>query len=365
MKCNFLKTDYTRAVLAVLFAMLCHTTVSAQVTIEARIDSAELLIGEQTAIHLETCFDAGSKVQMPVLNDTLTRGVEIVEVLKPDTQKLNDGKRLQVTNTYIVTSFDSAFYYIPPFRITVDGQVYESKALPLKVISIPVDTVHIDKFYGYKDNMEPEFVLSDWVMFFVYPILILLFGALLFYVVKRYRDNKPILRKVHIEPKLPAYEVALKEIEGIKEEKAKYADNPKAYYTILTDALRKYIADRFEFNAMEMTSAEIIDKLMASNDREALRNIKELFGTADLVKFAKYKPMLNENDMNLISAVAFVNSTKIEIPEDKREKPKDIIIEEPRSKKAKELLLYAIIGTSILLCGAVALLGYEIYKLFI
>ena len=67
---------------------------------------------------------------------------------------------------------------------------------------------------------------------------------------------------------------------------------------------------RFGFNALEMTSSEIIDQLLEMNDKEAISDLKLLFQTADLVKFAKHNPQMNENDANLINAIDFINETK-------------------------------------------------------
>ena len=63
-----------------------------QVTVRASIDSLQLLVGEQTKIHLEVSMDANRKLQLPVINDTLVRGVEVLDIARPDTQKLNDNK---------------------------------------------------------------------------------------------------------------------------------------------------------------------------------------------------------------------------------------------------------------------------------
>ena len=82
----------------------------------------------------------------------------------------------------------------------------------------------------------------------------------------RFFDNKPIIRKVKVEPKLPPHQLAMQEIERIKNEKVWQKGEPKEYYTELTDALRTYIKDRFGFNALEMTSTEIIDKF-AGNEK--------------------------------------------------------------------------------------------------
>ena len=127
---------------------------------------------------------------------------------------------------------------------------------------------------------------------------------------KRIRDNKPIIRKVKVEPKLPPHQLAMQEIERIKSEKVWQKGQSKEYYTELTDAIRTYIKNRFGFNALEMTSSEIIDKLLQMNDKDAISDLRSLFQTADLVKFAKHSPLMNENDANLISAIDFINETK-------------------------------------------------------
>lgn len=99
--------------------------VEAQVTVDVRIDSLELWVGEQTRITLDVSTDTKSKLIMPQLKagDMLTPGVEVVEVAKADTQQLNEGARRLVSQSYIVTSFDSALYYLPPFVVKVDGKI--------------------------------------------------------------------------------------------------------------------------------------------------------------------------------------------------------------------------------------------------
>ena len=62
----------------------------------------------------------------PAYTDTLVRGVEIIETVKPDTQFLNDRHDGDYAGVHF-TSFDSALYYLPPMPVTVDGKVYNSK----------------------------------------------------------------------------------------------------------------------------------------------------------------------------------------------------------------------------------------------
>lgn len=216
---------------------------------------------------------------------------------------LNDGRRSLITQEYTVTSFDSALYYLPPMEVLVDNKAYRSKALALKVYSMPVDTLHPDQFFGPKPVMKAPFAWEDWYMAIACAVLFAPFLLLLIYLVKRIRDNKPIIRKVKVEPKLPPHQLAMQEIERIKSEKVWQKGQSKEYYTELTDAIRTYIKNRFGFNALEMTSSEIIDKLLQMNDKDAISDLRSLFQTADLVKFAKHSPLMNENDANLISAI--------------------------------------------------------------
>ena len=136
-------------------------------------------------------------------------------------------------------------------------------------------------------------------------------------------------------------------------------------YTELTDAIRTYIKDRFGFNALEMTSSEIIDKLLEMNDKEAISDLKLLFQTADLVKFAKHNPQMNENDANLINAIDFINETKQLEEENQKPQPTEITIIEKRSLRVKAMLICGIALLSAALIGTFIYIGLQLYNLFV
>lgn len=348
----------------VLALMFIGNGYAQSVTVDASIDSLQILIGEQTRIKLEVSLDANKRAIFPVYKDTLVHGVEIIDIAKPDTQLLNDGKRALITQEYTITSFDSALYYLPPMEVLVDNKSYQSKALALKVYSVPVDTLHPDQFFGPKNIMDAPFAWEDWYLFIACVLLLTPFLLVAIYLVKRIRDNKPIIRKVKVEPKLPPHQVAMQEIERIKQEKIWQKGQPKEYYTELTDALRTYIRERFGFNALEMTSAEIIDKLLETNDREALSDLRALFQTADLVKFAKHNPMMNENDANLLNAVDFINETKEKEDENVKPQPTEITIVEKRSLQTKLLLGAGAAVAVAAFIWAVVYICKELYNYF-
>ena len=334
------------------------------VTVDATIDSLQILIGEQARIKLQVSVDAHKHALFPVYPDTLVRGVEVLEVARPDTQWLNDGRRMLITQEYTITSFDSALYYLPPMEVMVDTQRYYSKALALKVYSMPVDTLHPDQFFGPKDIMKAPFAWEDWYVAIACVLLFVPFLLLLIYLVKRIMDNKPIIRKVKIEPQLPPHQLAMQEIERIKSEKVWQKGLSKEYYTELTDVLRVYIKGRFGFNAQEMTSTEIIDKLLEINDKDAIRDLMELFRTADLVKFAKHTPLMNENDANLVNAIDFINDTKEKEDENAKPQPTEITVVEKRSLRTKVLLGLGIAVLAAVLIGSLVYVGKELYNYF-
>lgn len=336
----------------------------AQVTVDARIDSLELLVGEQAHIKLDVSADAKANLILPQLKagDMLTPGVEVVEVSRPDSQQLNEGARMLITQLYTVTSFDSALYYLPPFVVKVDGKEFQSKNLALRVLSIPVDTVHTDRFPGPKDIVDLPFSWSsDESPVFWLAVGLFIWVLLLFYLYIRFRDNKPIIKIIKQAPKLPPHAEAMHEIDQIKAEKTWAKEDSKEYYTRLTEILRTYIKKRYGFNAMEMTSTEIIDRLLALKDAESLDELRSLFRTADLVKFAKYNTQINENDANLVSAIEFINQTKVEADPTVKPKPDAVMVEQQRSRRK---LLGMRLILIVLAAIGFALLGWIVWMLY-
>ena len=353
-------------IIILLLSLFTVNNIFAQsVTVEAKIDSLQILIGEQAKIELQVALDANQIAVFPTYRDTLVRGVEVLDVSKPDTQFLNNRQRMLISQEYTITSFDSALYYLPPMVVEVNNNDYKSNPLALKVYSFPVDTLNPDMFFGQKSVMKPAFVWGDWYWLFICSFLAIPLLILLIYLIMRIRDNKPIIRTVKVEPKLPPHQAALQEIERIKNEKVWQKGDSKEYYTQLTDTIRTYIRDRFGFNALEMTSSEIIERLLEENDKTAINDLKELFETADLVKFAKHNPLINENDANLVNAIEFVDETKVVEDENAKPQPTEITIIEKRSLRTKIILGCSI---AVLSAGLIAILIYiitQLYNLFV
>jgi len=333
----------------------------AQVLVEAKLDSAQMFIGQQMNLQLSVTFDAKQKLQLPDIKkgQELIPNIEVVDLGKPDTAVLDEGKRLTVSQAYTITAWDSALYRLPPMQVMVDTSRFESEALALKVYTVDVDTLHLDQFFPPNDIMELPFLWAEWRMVLLGGILLLLMIACIIYLWYHVKHGKPIVRFVRRKKKLPPHQIAMTEIERIKSERKWAEEDSKEYYTLLTDTLRNYIRDRYGFNALEMTSSEIIDRLVSENNEEALDELREIFRTADLVKFAKWSTLINENDANLVAAVEYVNQTKIE--PDPNAKPEPEVIKETDQKRLTQvkIMRVAMIVLGVL---SVALLAWVAWR---
>lgn len=347
----------------VLFIALCASGAKAQnVVLNAEIDTFQMMIGEQTRIKLELSVDTGYKVAMPQPGKELMPGIELLEK-KSAIKSVNESRRNVYTDEYLITSFDSTLYNIPPFKVLVDSCEYQSNSLALAVYTMPIDTANLQNICGPKDVWDVELTWEEYRDAVHLGIIVLFLALALAWVVVRFVKNKPIIRIVKIKPKVPSHIAALNKIESIKSDETWRNDGDiKDFYTRLTDALREYMHDRFGFNATEMTTSEILDYLRVIDSKENISELKEILETADLVKFAKMRPAINENDRNMANAIEYVNVTK-NIEEEKQE-PTEKRIVNHRSLFEKRALIVSIVIIVVVLIGVIALLTTDLYNLF-
>jgi len=353
-----------KRILTVIILMAGLLPVMAQVSVEASIDSIEMFIGEQVHVTVKATMKEGAKAEFPVFQPTqqIIPGVEVLNSRELGVKSTDNGV-VERSVVYTLTSFDDTLYYLPPFVVKVDGKPYESKNLALKVLGVEVDTTRVDQFFGPKDVQDNPFLWSEWSPLFWLSVLMLLLFALAYYLYLRLRDNKPIMASIRIVKKLLPHQKAMKEIEQIKADKMVTSENQKEYYTKLTETLRKYIEERYGFRAMEMTSSEIIERLTAAQDKTGLDELRQLFTTADLVKFAKYSTLINENDANLVSAIDFINQTKLEnVPVEETVKPQ-LTEEQIRSKQTRSVLKWVITAIAVVCAAILIYVVYATYQL--
>ena len=343
-----------------MLALILAQSRAQGVFVEQKIDSIGIFIGQQAHVTVTVTADENAQVVFPDWKPRtfLVPGVELLAI-EIDSAKADNGQKSRLRRLTI-TSFDENLYALPPVEVKVDGKPYKSEQLALKVVTMDVDTLHPNEFFPPKDVQDNPFLWSEWSGLLWLSLLIVALCALGVWLQLRLKANKPIITSIRIIKKILPHQRAMKAIEEIKAEHMTASDDPKEYYTRLTDTLRQYINERFGFNAMEMTTSEIIDNLQKSGDQTMIGELKDLFETADLVKFAKYSTLIGENDLNLVNAINFIDQTKLEgQPTEERIVPQ--LSDDDKKTQQNRVVIKTLLG--IIAVAVVVLTIYVIYRI--
>lgn len=335
--------------------MLSVFAAEAQVSVESRLDSAQILVGSQARLTV-TVRNApeNASMEFPTYKPEteMSPGIEVVKTVE-------DTVGSDVQRIYVLTAWDEGKYSTPPLTVKVNGKAFPTKSIPLQVNTIKVDTAHADSIRPMRDVVGNPYSWDEWSPLFWAGIIALLLGVMAYYLYVRLRDNKPIISRVRFIKRLLPHEKALQNIERIKAEHLAESTDQKEYYTELTDTLRQYLEDRFGIKAKEMTSSEIIYRLEREEDKSKIDELREVFETADLVKFAKYSVQNNINDMYLSSVVKFIDNTKQEnapTVEKVGTKLSDKDKKKMRTRKGVR------VSIAVLLIAAAALLAFVVWR---
>lgn len=112
-------------------------------------------------------------------------------------------------------------------------------------------------------------------------------------------------------PPLPPHIAAIQALETLHNQKLWQSGRHKQYYSGLTDILRTYLAGRYGFGAMEMTSDEILAAVRRYDlPQKCVMDLQAILRDADLAKFAKAQSEGTTNEDNYLNAYYFVEETK-------------------------------------------------------
>lgn len=310
-----------------LLISITHRSFAQRASVQATVQPAEIQIGEQALINLKVIAPKDKTIQFPVYQKEIIPGLEVLTMLPPDTVIENNVATMNFK--YVVTSFDSTLYYVPHMPIFDGTDTIFSNSFGLKVTS-PVlkdsTVAYLEKMNtGQTDSIDfrqlqlndikpiqkPPFVWTDyiWILWIVLGfILLLLLIGLIIILVLRKKEKGYFFTPPQV---LPPHVRAIQELDKLKAEKIWQQGREKEYYTKITDILRTYMFERFRINAMEMTSGEILTEIRKKSEGDSVyNNLVQILSVADMVKFAKHKPYMDENDLSLMNAYFFVNQTR-------------------------------------------------------
>ena len=251
------------------------------------VDTTAIRIGEQ--LHYRIRVNATEGVQFPELKLDSLQKFEVVEALPIDSLK----NRLE--KSYLLTCFDSGQYLIPRQEVRIGTRKYLTDSLLLSVATVKVDTSKQGLFPIKAINREPK-TMDDYKhwLWWLFGLLVLL--AVIGYVVFR---KKAAVPKAKVS--IPPFQQAMERLQSLDEKSLLEENKVKPYYSELTDIVRTYIERAIHIPALESTTRELLVTMRDFNDSsdlgisaETLEELQKVLQQADLVKFAKSKPLIEE-----------------------------------------------------------------------
>jgi hypothetical protein len=135
-----------------------------------------------------------------------------------------------------------------------------------------------------RDIKPPMEIPSGWEWFW-WTLGTLAVAIILFALWKWWQKRRS---QIPVEPPVPAH-VRAKEM---LEKALALITHPKPFCTLVSDTIRTYLEERFDFRAPERTTEEFLHELRDTDwlSAEQKEKLGEFLERCDLVKFARYEP---------------------------------------------------------------------------
>ncbi|NMH25886.1 hypothetical protein [Flavobacterium solisilvae] len=345
----------------ILYILLLFTTSLFAQKVTTSIDSTKKKIGAEFKLTLKTDVDTFSKVKFP--NGKFFGNLEVLESYKIDT--IRNGNRYELIKKYGLTQFDSGKYLIPKLPVIINGKKVFSDSIKIEISDVKVDTLK-QKMYDIK-NIIP--VKSDFGNWWIYLLILLGLAVIGYFVYRFIKKKKTEEKPVVIEFKSPI-EKATTLLQQLEKKELWQKGEIKNYYSELTDIARNYIEEEIQIPAMESTTSELILGLRNAAKQKKLKlsaetveNLEKVLKQADLVKFAKVKPLdfeIEEDKKRISNSIVTIHNS---IPEIVEENDELELWNEQQKEKArleklkKEKRKRIIIGVSVSVFLVVTTLG--------
>lgn len=283
---------------------------SSPVSVESRIDKTTITIGDTVRYHVRLSRAPNVQVRWPGLAANLG-AFEIRDYDKPEPREEKESIIEEVA--YTISTFDTGTFVIPPLALQYLALPDTAwRQLETERLEIRVNSVLPSEAGDIRNVKAPWELPRDWrtiILISAIAAAVLLLAGLGYYWWRR-RQGKGLLPKSE-EPKRPAHELALEELQQLRASDLLQRGEVKAFYSILSEIVRRYIEGRYEVMALEMTTYEVNQALRkVESNLNACDEAREILEASDLVKFAKLIPPIEQGETLINRAEAFVEATK-------------------------------------------------------
>ena len=338
--------------LYLLFIALSTSLFAQQKQVLTSIDTTKNKIGAEFKLTLKTTVKTTSKVAFPNLKNI--GPLEVIESYPIDTVKKND--QIELIKKYGLTQFDSGRYTIPAVKILIDKKPFFSDSIKVEVANVAVDTLK-QKMYDIKGIIKAQDSWGNWWLYLLITLVII--GAVAYWYLK--------IRKKPVAPEVVIYKTPIEKatslLNTLEQKELWQKGDVKAYYSELTDIARNYIEEAIAIPAMESTTAELVAGLKAASQKkkmklsqETIDNLERVLKQADLVKFAKSKPLdfeitedrnkIQKAILTLDNAIPVVVESEEENVLNEAQKQKQLQLQLEKERRAK-IRTYVGVGVGI------------------
>lgn len=256
------------------FAFLQNSVIS------TTVDKQAILIGERIEFTIQVFLPNHKTFGFPKI-DSMAH-FEIVGRSGVDTQIVQGGMTMK--ETLSITSWDSGKWSIP----SITFQKVKTKPIPVIVSFSPFDASK--PYHDIKDIIDvPKSPESNWWWYAIGAVFLIALFFLFFPGRKKHEiQEKPVSTET-------VYRETIKRLEKLRDQHLEDT-NVTLFYTTLIDIFRNYLERRKNIKSFSQTTDDLAVQLkkLKLSDEEYSRLVENL-QLSDMVKYARYKPVGEEN----------------------------------------------------------------------
>lgn len=278
-----------------------------RVVVQASVDQDAITIGDPIRYTVTVTAQTNIDVKVPVFSDRLG-DFDVIDFGELSPQPTED--HAITARWYTLTIFTTGYHIIPAPSVpytTADGAEHmaEGGTIRIHVASLLTQEGQITDIRDIKPPEEVPFDWGPYILGGVILIALVLLGAALFYLLNRFRRTADT-------PLRPAHEIALEALTHLRAQHLPQSDQFEAYYVALSGIVRTYLEDGLQLRAPEMTTEEFLSAVTRDTGLTSAqqRLLGKFLSQADLVKFARYLPSLDDSDAAYTAARRFIDETR-------------------------------------------------------
>jgi hypothetical protein len=263
-------------------------------------------------------FHAAVRVRVPaetrvIFPDTLdvSGNIEMAGRRVIHTDTAGPGE-LEITALYPLSAWRPGVMQVPPAAVRIEtGNIASTVTANFPsamVISVlPADTANIEP-KAARDVLGPNRVW--WPLLLALLLALAIIAALIWW----WRRRQPGVEEVSVGPALSPREAALAALERARNSGLIEAGDYKTFYSIVSDALRQYIASLEPDWGADLTTTELTGRMHLHPIDAPAALLISLLRRADLVKFARRRPTREEATQDWESARSWILSFQWPLP---------------------------------------------------